>query len=69
MTLVQFVVFGICYNTLFTPKVEEVKHAGAAAVHPHGLDASITKTDDVKGDMGKPVTIEEVKLQPPTQHQ
>ncbi|KAG2920156.1 hypothetical protein PC114_g6193 [Phytophthora cactorum] len=61
--------FGLIDWRKKTAAVEEVKHAGAAAVHPHGLDASITKTDDVKGDMGKPVTIEEVKLQPPTQHQ
>ncbi|ETO83809.1 hypothetical protein F444_02214 [Phytophthora nicotianae P1976] len=67
MTLAQFVVFGICYNTLYSPKVEEVKYAGAAAVHPHKLDANIMKTDDVKGDKGEPVVVEEVKLQPPTQ--
>ncbi|KAF4128492.1 hypothetical protein GN958_ATG07084 [Phytophthora infestans] len=32
-TLVQFVVFRICYNVLYLLKVEEVKHAGTAAAH------------------------------------
>ncbi|KAG7379632.1 hypothetical protein PHYPSEUDO_008315 [Phytophthora pseudosyringae] len=67
LTLGQFGVFRLCYGTLYMAKVEEAKRTGAAAVHPHGLDDSIMKTDGVKGDEGRPVTIEQVTLQPPTQ--
>lgn len=68
----QFVVYSIGYYMWYRPQLELMKSAGAAAVHPHagqGLDDSIMKTDGVKAAMGKPVTVEEVTLQPPTQQQ
>jgi len=67
-----FVCYRVIYHTMYRPRLEEVKRAGAAAVHPHDaqeLDDSIMKTEGVKGGVGNPVTIDEVRLQAPTQQQ
>ncbi|KAE9344322.1 hypothetical protein PR003_g8529 [Phytophthora rubi] len=65
----QFVLYSGCYYWWYRPQLETMKSAGAAAVHPHGLDDSIMKTDGVKAAMSKPVAVDEVTLQPPTQQQ
>jgi len=65
--ILNFLFDAVMYKANCKPRLEGVKGAGAAVVHPHSapqdLDDSIMKTEAVKGGVGYPVRIDKVKLE------